>query len=118
MFQFFGQIAAPSPVAIYGGGDCGGGLIILITNLLRVGVVAAGIFSLFNLLTAGFQWITSNGESKAVQAAGNKIINTIIGLVIVAASFLLAAVLGILIFGNPNAILQPVLFGPTSISGC
>ena len=112
MFQFFGSIAQPPAIANYSGG-CGG-IITLLTNLLRLAVVVAGIIGLINIILAGYQYMTSGGDVKAVQAATNKITFTFIGLLVVVGAFLLAALAGFLLFGNAGAILNPVIYGPGS----
>lgn len=112
MFQFFGTIDQPPAIAAYGGG-CGG-IITLLTNLLRLAVVVAAIVALINLILAGYQFMTAGGDTKAVDAATKKITTTFIGLLVVAGSFVLAALLGVLIFGNASAILNPVIYGPGS----
>ena len=112
MFQFFGQIAQPPAVASYSGG-CGG-IITLLTNLLRLAVVIAGIVGLINLILAGYQYMTSGGDMKAVDSATKKITTTFIGMLVVAGSFILAALAGVLIFGNASAILNPIIYGPGS----
>jgi hypothetical protein len=37
---------------------------------------------------------------------------SLLGLVIVASAFVLAGVIGLLFFGSPRAIIDPVIFGP------
>lgn len=113
MFQFFGNITAPEAINKYGGNTCGSGLIILLSNLLKLGVVIAGLFALINLMLAGFQYISAGGDAKAVGQAGEKITFSLIGLLLVAGSFLLAAIFGQLIFGSADAILKPAIYGPT-----
>ncbi|KKT77967.1 MAG: hypothetical protein UW73_C0009G0066 [Microgenomates group bacterium GW2011_GWB1_44_8] len=114
--NFFGNIAPPTWVSTYGGNSCGGGLIILLTNLFRLGVVVAGLYALINLVLAGFQYISGAGDAKAVGQAGDKITHTLIGLLLVAGSFVLAAIFGLLIFGKADAILKPVIYGPSSVT--
>ena len=88
------------------------GLIAFANNLLKLVIIIAGIFALLNLIIAGFQFMTAGGDPKAVGRAWSKIWQSLIGLLVVAASFLLAAIFGWLLFGNPLAILQPTIYGP------
>lgn len=85
------------------------GVIILGNSLLKVVFVVAGLFAFINLILAGFAFISSGGDSKAISKAMEKIYFTLIGLVVVACSFLLAAIFGMLLFGSPTAILNPIL---------
>lgn len=88
------------------------GLMVFANNLLKLVIIIAGIFALLNLIIAGFQFMTAGGDPKAVSQASSKIWQSLIGLLVVAASFLLAAIFGWLLFGNPLAILQPTIYGP------
>lgn len=89
------------------------GLLDFMNNILRLVFVAAGLWVFVNLLMAGFQFINAGGDSEAVATAWAKIYQSFIGLVIIVASFLIAALIGIVMFGNPMAILNPSL-GPTT----
>jgi len=89
-----------------------GGLILFFTNILRLVFVVAGIFAFINFILAGFQFMTAGGDSKAVSAASNKIWFSLIGLVIVVASFALASLVSQIIFGRADFILNPTLYGP------
>lgn len=90
------------------------GLIAFANNLLKLVIIIAGIFALLNLIIAGFQFMTAGGDPKAVGRASSKIWQSLIGLLIVAASFLLAAIFGWLLFGDPLAILRPTIYGPAA----
>lgn len=105
--------AVENPLGSDRGVDSGaGGLIGLGSGVIRLIIIGAGIMSLFNFIFAGIQYINSQGDPKAIEAAQQKIVVSVIGLIIIAASFILTAVMGILIFGDAGAFLQPVLYGP------
>jgi hypothetical protein len=116
MLQFFGKIENPfQRLGVSGyGGPIGPrfGLIIFLNNLLKLIVVIAGIFALFNVIIAGYQFMTAMGDPKGITNAWNKIWQSLIGLVLVASSFVLAAIFGWLLFGDATAILQPKIYGP------
>jgi hypothetical protein len=61
----------------------------LITNAINIAFIVAIILSFFYLIWAGFDWITSGGEKGKIDSARQKIINVVIGLVVVAASYAL-----------------------------
>lgn len=107
MIQVFGSISHPT-------GSTSGvaGLGNLIGAVLRLMVVAAGIWALFNIILAGYQFIQAGGDSKAVSAAWARIWQSLVGIVIVAASFLFAAIIGLIFFDDPMAILSPKLITP------
>lgn len=72
-------------------------------------VVIAGVYALWQLLTGGLGYITSNGDKAKVQEASQKMLMAILGLFIIAASFIIAAVVSRLLFGDSNVIFNPVL---------
>ena len=88
------------------------GLIFLLNNLLRLVFVLAGLFAFLQILFAGFQFISAGGDQKQIESAWNKIWQSIVGLLIMVLSFGLAALFGILLFGDALAILNPKLYGP------
>lgn len=83
------------------------GLTTLINSLLQIAMVIAGIWFLINIILAGFGFMSASGDPKKVAQAWEKIWQSILGLVIIVTSFLLAAIVGILLFGDPMAILRP-----------
>jgi len=87
------------------------GLLVILNNVLRLIFLVAGIFALFQLIFAGFGFMNAGGEPKKIGEAWGKIWQTLLGLVIIVGSFVLAAIIGALFFGNPMAILQPTIYG-------
>lgn len=107
--NLFGVIALP-PGITKGVED--GGLVNLLTAVLRLMVVAAGIYALFNFVIAGYQFMNAGGDSKAVSSAWARIWQSMIGVVVVASAFLFAALIGKIFFGSAGAILNPTLYTP------
>ena len=106
----FGSIAPPPGVDKYGNFDVG--LIGFANNILKLVIVGAGLFAFINFIMAGYTFLGAGGDSKKVAEAWGKIYNSIIGLLFVAGSFVLAAVIGWILFHNAGAILNPVIYGP------
>ncbi|PJE67678.1 hypothetical protein COU95_01050 [Candidatus Shapirobacteria bacterium CG10_big_fil_rev_8_21_14_0_10_40_9] len=88
------------------------GLITFLNNLLRLVFVFAGLYAFLKLIIAGYQFMSAGGDPKAVEKAWAKIWQSLIGLLIIVASFVLAALFGWLLFGNASAILVPTIYGP------
>ncbi|MCX6791740.1 MAG: hypothetical protein NT149_01750 [Candidatus Gottesmanbacteria bacterium] len=105
-----GTVANPLPPAYQG--IASGGLILFLTNILRLVFVAAGMFAFINLILAGFQFMGAGGDSKAIEKAWGKIWQSLMGLILVVGSFALAALFGYLLFGNAGFILNPKIYGP------
>lgn len=83
-----------------------------ITNILRLMFVAAGIYALFNFILAGYEYISAGGDSKKLDKAWSRIWQSLMGLIIIVASFALASLFGFLIFGRADFILNPTIYGP------
>lgn len=111
MFQIFGQIPAPPGVEKWGG-LTGGGLVNFLNAILRVLIIVAGIWVLINIILAGYQFIGAAGKPEEIQKAWAKIWQSLLGLLFVAGAFVLAAIFGQIIFGDPTAIIMPTIRGP------
>ena len=62
----------------------------LIQNVITISAIAALIVLIF----AGFGYITSNGDEKKIQASGSMINYALIGLVVIAAAWLITKIIG------------------------
>ena len=93
-------------------GTQGGGLVGLISNLLKFAFVAAGIYTLINIVTAGIMYISAGEKPEVVEQAWNKILMSIIGLAIMAGAFIIVAIISYVLFGDPMVILNPKIYGP------
>lgn len=78
-----------------------------ITVIIRFIIIIGGLFTLWQFLSGGLAYITSNGEKAKIQEAGQKITTAITGLVIMVASFVIIAIISQLLFGDFTAILNP-----------
>lgn len=110
MYQLFGTINWPSAYPSLEQG----GLTQFIANVIYLIATAGGIMAFLNIIMAGFAYISSGGDSKATQAAWAKIYMSLIGLVIIVASFLVAGLIGIVFFGDAGALINPKVVGPGS----
>lgn len=105
-----------NPLNIIGGGDRdltgGGGLINFISNVVKLVTVAGGLFAFFNLLLAGFTYVSSQGNPKSIEAAKSQITMSVLGLLLMVGSVVITAIVSQIFFGSPTAILQPQIYGP------
>ena len=83
------------------------GIIKLINVALQAVLIIAGLFTLINFIQAGYGYIMAGGDSKKVAEANSRITYTAVGLIIIVLTPLLAAVIGIAIFGQWDALLNP-----------
>lgn len=105
----FGQVNPPPGVARYGGLE---GLSNFINNILKILIVGAGLFTVFNLVLAGYAFLSAGDDPKKVAGAWAKIWQSLLGLAFAAGAFVLAAIFGKLIFGDWDALLQLKIYGP------
>ncbi len=102
MLQIFGTINNPTGRPSVRGS----GLFDLLSGIFKLAGVVAGIFFIVQLILAGYGYISSNGDPKKTEAAWAKIIQSLIGLIIVASAFVIASIVGA--FLNIN-ILEPTI---------
>ncbi len=115
--QQFGTVQNPFGAQFYNvpgyvGMTQGAGLVILLNNLIKFVIVLAGLYTFWNIIAAGYMFMSAGGEAKNITKAWDKIWQSLIGLLLVAGSFILAAVFGYIIFGDTRALLQPRIFTP------
>lgn len=106
----FGKVSAPPGVSKFGTGI--GAISTLLNVLVNLVIVAAGLFALINFILAGYGYMSAGGDEKKIQDASARIWQSLVGLLVVAASFVLAAIFGQLLFNDPTFLLKPRIFTP------
>jgi hypothetical protein len=66
----------------------------IISVILGVLTVSAGLWFIFQLFGGALQWLSSGGEKQALQNAQKRIVNAIVGLFLVVFSYVLIALIG------------------------
>jgi hypothetical protein len=66
-----------------------GGLQGIINSIFNIAYAAAGVIAVAYLIVGGYQYITSQGNPDATATAKGTIVNSIIGLIIILASYLI-----------------------------
>lgn len=108
----FGQVQLPAQITTKYGLVENGALGVFLNLILKTLVIGAGVYALFNLVLAGYAFMSAGDDSKKVAGAWAKIWQTMMGLAFAAGAFVLAAIFGWIIFGNPNALLLPYIPTP------
>lgn len=108
--SIIGTVSNPLP-KVYQGVQ-GGGLLLFLTNMLRLVFVIAGIYAFLNLIIAGYTYLGAGGDAKKTEEAWNRIWQSLLGLIIIVGSFAMAALFGYIIFGDAGFILNPTIYGP------
>lgn len=104
--SIFGTIQDPLPNYKSSGGS---GIFSFISQMLQLMGVIAGIYFVFNIIFAGYTYLSASGDPKKTEQAWAKIWQSILGIVIVASAMVLASAVGNLIGIDP---LNPVIKGP------
>lgn len=65
----------------------------IITGVIQLALVAAGLLFFAMLIIGGLRYLTAGGDEKAVQEARRSLTNAFIGLIIIVAAFLIAELL-------------------------
>lgn len=95
-------------------GDVNTGLPSFISNIITIIFVAAGLYAFFNLMIAGFTYISSSGDAKKLEGALSSINMSLIGLLIMVAAAAVTGIVSFVLFGDATAILNPTIKGPGS----
>jgi hypothetical protein len=120
--DIIGKVDLPSHLKGTGYGDIvgnqgqGAGLVGLISNIVKIITVVAGLWSLFNLIFAGFSYVTSGDKPDEISKANSRIYMSLIGLVVIVGAMILAGIIGWMLFGDAAFILRPTIYGPGSVS--
>ena len=109
MLSIFGTISKPPGADRYGG-LAEGGLNNFVSNILALLGVLGGVVMFINLIIAGWQYLSAQGNPQVIANAGQKILGSLIGLLIIAAAFVIASIIGLIFFGDATFLLQPTFF--------
>ena len=72
-------------------------------------ILTASIWFMFQMITAGYGWLSAGGDKNKTEAAWHKITNSLIGLVIVVSAWILIGIIGKIVgldILNPGAIIN------------
>jgi hypothetical protein len=114
--SIIGSIEKPPGVAAFdnatGAGADGIGLLIFISNLIRIGTIIAGIWVMFNIVLAGWMYISGSGDSGQHAKVRDSITNSVLGLIVIVSAYTIAGLIGLLFFGDAAYFLNPTIPTP------
>ena len=105
-----GNVEVPSSIRLYNmntGQANGIGLVMFISRLLQFFAVIVGIFSLFNIISIGYTYLSGMGDPAAHSNLKDKLTYTVLGLILIASAYAIAGAIGLLFFGDAGYILYP-----------
>jgi type IV secretion system pilin len=110
VFSTLGQVSPPPNKIISEYPQGQDGLIYLLNQIITLLYTLGGLMVFFNLLIAGYQYLSSNGDQQKILSAGKRITFSIYGLIFLVSSFVIAAILGQLLFRDPTALTKPTFW--------
>lgn len=91
------------------------GIIYFANRVVLLITIIAGILVMFNFIKAGWLYLLGGAETKAAAEVKDLLTYSIIGLVIIAVTYTIAGLIGLIFFGNAAFILQPTLYSALDI---
>ena len=85
----------------------GTGLGNLLNVIFKIMIIGAGLYTLLNVILAGYAFLGSGNDPKKIEGAWAKIWQSLIGLIFVAGAFVLAAIFGQIFFNDASFIINP-----------
>ena len=96
----------------YGDLGASNGPVFFLSNIVKLVSIGAGIFAFINFIIAGYEYLTAAGNTDTTARAISRINMSAVGLALIVGSHAIAAVLGLVLFGRWDAILNPQIYGP------
>lgn len=73
----------------------------IVSNAITILYIAGGLATIIYFLWGAFDWITAGGDKEKIGSARKKIIQSLVGLALLAASFFIIALVGQIVGYNP-----------------
>jgi hypothetical protein len=83
------------------------GIIVFFSRVLNIFTIVAGLWVMMNFIMGGFQFVVGAGNSETMGKVRDKLIYSLVGLVIIVAAYSAAGVIGLIFFDDASFILNP-----------
>lgn len=70
---------------------------VVFTNLITAALTFAGIVAVFFIIVAGYKYLSSGGDPKKLEGAQKTLTYTVIGLIVIAMSFLIVRTIAVVV---------------------
>lgn len=90
----FGTVSPPPELKTLTDQPGAGGINVFLTKSVQLIYMVAAVVFVFQIITGAYRWMTSGGEKEALQKAQETIVHAIIGITILALTFLILTILG------------------------
>jgi hypothetical protein len=108
--EIVGSIKVPIGVDLINtqaGGNIG--ILLFISNIITFMTIIGGIWIIFNIAYAAFTYITGGGKADSHQKARDSFSMSVIGLLLIIFSYSIAALVGLIFYGDATFILTPTI---------
>ncbi|GIK84473.1 MAG: hypothetical protein BroJett025_10950 [Patescibacteria group bacterium] len=95
--QQFGSFKPTSPLVEGAEENPGANLEAIISNVLGVLTIVGGIFFIIYFMVASFEWITAGGDAGKLTTARNKMMQGVLGLIVLVAAYGIIGLIGSLV---------------------
>ncbi len=92
--KVFGVISPPANLGDLAKGTGAQGISLLLSRIIELIYIAGGLVFVFMVIMSAFQWIMSGGDKEAVGKARGRLTYAIIGIILMALSFVIIRVVG------------------------
>lgn len=108
--EIIGEINVPKGVNLINE-DAGGGIgiVLFLSNLITFIIILGGIWAFMNLILAGLLYLTGGGKADTHSKVSSKFTMSIIGLILMIVAYTVAALVGLIFYGDPKFILEPTV---------
>lgn len=108
--ELIGDIDVPKGVDLFNENADGGiGVILFASNMIRFFIIIGGLWTLLNVILAAFIYLTGEGKADTHSKVNSKLTMSVIGLILMIVSYTVAALIGLLFYGDSNFILTPTI---------
>lgn len=82
-------------------------LVFFASKMIYLVSIVAGLWIFFNVIIAGYTYITGQGNSSANEKVKNILTQSFIGLLVIVLAYSIGGILGLVFFGDAGFILNP-----------
>lgn len=107
--EIVGSIDVPQGVDLINDEAGGIGVVLFISNMITFVIILGGLWTLINIIFAAFIYLTGGGKPDSHIKAKDRLLMSVIGLLLIIVSYSIAALIGLVFYDNASYILTPVI---------
>lgn len=82
-------------------------IIYFASNIIKIFVWIGGLWIIVNVVLAAYGYLTSGGKADAASKARDRLSMSVVGLLLMVASYTIAGIIGLVFFGDATYIINP-----------